>query len=149
MELENGLYISRKKKEEVYDLFTKNIVSGRKGMWISKNNPVDLRNKYGFRTTFLISLKEYIVNAHGQSQFESSFFDLIDQFLGRYQSVIILVEDVEEIINDSYEQIGTLLKSISSSFLSKNMIFILALNGDQDEIKTKILEKDYGLKRLN
>ena len=42
MDLENGLYIVRKKKGEVYDIFTRHVVEGRKGLWVSNANPIEL-----------------------------------------------------------------------------------------------------------
>ncbi len=148
MGIGNGLYFAPRKNDEIYNLFIKEVVAGRKGMWVSKTSPMVLRGKYGFVSTSVVSLSDYIVSVDGKKRIEKSFFEVLDQFMERYQNMIILLEDVEEIIDDSFSEILDLVKMVSVWFLSRNMVFILALSGKQDEIKAKILEKDYGFLKI-
>lgn len=143
MELAPGTYLVEKKRKEVYDFFVKGVVSGRKGLWLTKTNPMELRSRHGFVSTVIIDLNEYIVTSGGKKRIEQSLYDIVQQFLNRYENMIILIEDMDDVIKDSFLEVMELLKLISQSFLSANIVFIMVLDSSGDEDKIKVLEKEY------
>ncbi len=143
MELAAGTYLVEKKRKDIYDFFVKGVVSGRKGLWLTKTNPMELRSRHGFVSTVIIDLNEYIVMSGGKRRMEQSIYDVVQQFLNRYQNMIILVEDLDEVIKDSFLEVMELLKMISQSFLSANIVFIMVLDSTLEEDKINILKKEY------
>lgn len=146
--LNTGIYLVEKNKKESQELFIKSVLSGRKGLWMTRSNPMELRSRHGFISTVIIDLNEYSVSSDGKKRFDKSLFELVEQFLNRYKNMVILIEDAEDVMNDSFVEFLELNSLISSAFLSSDIIFILSLDGTYDEMKTKLLKTEYGFIKL-
>lgn len=121
--------IDEEKNETCFDIFTKLMKNGYKGLCISREHPRHLLEKYDIREAeikWLTATKAY--NVIGPTDLEG-IHDIIDEFVDMNDESVILLDGLHYlVVNVSLKQVALLLQYIRDKISTTRSIFLAPID---------------------